>query len=70
VIYEVVGHVYIPYSSKLLHLQRNISVDDHTLLTQPEEGDIFLLHLVVTLVGEHISLVDQDKHERDIYPHF
>ena len=59
----------MPYSSKLTHLQQNISVDDHILPTQQEEEDILPLYLVVTLVGEHISLVDQDKHERDIYPH-
>ena len=34
VIYEVEERVYMPYSSKLIHLQRNISVDDHILLRQ------------------------------------
>lgn len=70
VIYEVLGHVDTPYSSKLTHLQLNISGDDHILLTRQEEEDIFQLYLVVMLAGEHILVVDQNKHVRDIYPHF
>lgn len=70
VIYEVVGHVDMPYSSKLTHLQLNISGDDHILLTRQEEEDIIRLYLVVMLVGEHILVVDRNKYARDIYPHF
>ena len=53
-IYEVEVHVDIPRSSESIHLQRNISVDDHILPTPLEEEGTRLQYLVAMLAEGHI----------------
>jgi hypothetical protein len=59
----------IPYSSTLIHLPQNISLGDHSLLKQQQEGDICRQDLVAMMVMRRTLVVDRDKREHDSYLH-
>lgn len=69
-IVEFEGQFDIPYFSTLIHLPQNISLDDHNLLKQQEEGYIWRQYLVAKMVMGCTSVVDQHKREHDSYLHW